>query len=120
MEIEGKAITQRKPAGASLLTKIRIAARERIVRRWTIGRIGDFNLTCHIRLGQRDERIQPSYYWNGTRSGTKPATDRAERKNLWAAFMSRVGLSIVCRDRSILYRSCQCRQLSFRVRSRST
>ena len=30
-----------------------------------------------------------------TRSGTKPATDRAERKNLRAAFMSRMGLSIV-------------------------
>ena len=31
------------------------------------------------------------------RSGTKPATDRAERKNLRAAFMSRVALSIVSR-----------------------
>ena len=30
-----------------------------------------------------------------TRSGTKPATDRAERKNLWAALMSRAALSIV-------------------------
>ena len=29
------------------------------------------------------------------RSGTKPATARAERKNLWAALMSRVALSIV-------------------------
>ena len=62
MEIEGKAITQRKPAGASLLTKIRIAARERIVRRWTIGRVGGFNLTCHIRPGQRDERGQPELF----------------------------------------------------------
>ena len=30
-----------------------------------------------------------------TRSGTKPATERAERKNLCAALMSRVALSIV-------------------------
>jgi hypothetical protein len=53
MEIEGKRIMQRKPAGASLLTKIRIGARESIVRRWTIGRIGGFKLTCHIRPGRQ-------------------------------------------------------------------
>ena len=52
-------MTQRKTAGASLLTKIRIAARERIARRWTVGRIGGFDLTCDIRPGRRDERLQP-------------------------------------------------------------
>jgi hypothetical protein len=46
-------------AGASLLTKIRIAARERIARRWTVGHIGGFDLTCDIRPGRRDERLQP-------------------------------------------------------------
>ena len=30
-----------------------------------------------------------------TRSGTKPTTDRAERKNLWPLSLSRVALSIV-------------------------
>jgi hypothetical protein len=55
IEIEGRTITQRKPAGASLLTKIRIA----IVRGWTIGRIGGFDLTCDIRAGRRDERLAP-------------------------------------------------------------
>ena len=59
MEIEGRTITQRKIAGASLLTKIRIAARERLARRWTVGRIGGFDLTCDIRPGRRDERLQP-------------------------------------------------------------
>jgi hypothetical protein len=59
MEIEGRAMTQRKAAGALLLTKIRIAARERIARRWTVGRIGGFDLTCDIRAGRRDERRQP-------------------------------------------------------------
>jgi hypothetical protein len=59
MEIDGQAMTQRKAAGASLLTKIRIAARERLARRWTVGRIGGFDLTCDIRLGRRDERLQP-------------------------------------------------------------
>jgi hypothetical protein len=59
MEIEGRAITQRKTAGASLLTKIRIAARERMARRWIVGRIGGFDLTCDVQPGRRDERVQP-------------------------------------------------------------
>ena len=64
MEIEGKAITQRNSAGASLLTKIRIAARERIVRRWTIGRIGGFNLTCHIPdPAKGTSGYSRSYFW---------------------------------------------------------
>ena len=46
MEIEGRTITQRKAAGASLLTKVRLAARERTERSWTVGRIGGFDLTC--------------------------------------------------------------------------
>lgn len=29
------------------------------MRCWTIGRIGGFDLTCDIRPGQRDERVQP-------------------------------------------------------------
>jgi hypothetical protein len=66
IEIERRTITERKPAGASLLTKIRIAVRERIVRCWTIGRIGGFDLTCDIRPGQRDERVQPElFFWSG-------------------------------------------------------
>src|ERR1700733_1673925 len=48
MEVEGRTITQRKVAGASLLTKVRLAARERIARTWTVGRIGGFDLTCAI------------------------------------------------------------------------
>ena len=68
IEIEGRTITQRKPAGASLLTKIRIAVRERIVRCWTIGRIGGFDLTCDIRPGQRDERVQPELFLERTES----------------------------------------------------
>ena len=59
MEIEGRTITQRKAAGAALLTKIRLAARERTERTWTVGRIGGFDLTCDIRSGRRDERLPP-------------------------------------------------------------
>ena len=59
MEIEGRTITQRKAAGASLLTKIRLAARERTERSWTVGRIGGFDLTCDIRAGRRDARLEP-------------------------------------------------------------
>nr|WP_294506281.1 helicase-related protein [uncultured Rhodopila sp.] len=59
IDIEGRTISQRKTAGASLLTKIRLAARDRIERRWTVGRIGGFDLTCDIRRGRSDERWKP-------------------------------------------------------------
>jgi hypothetical protein len=59
MEIEGRTITQRKAAGAALLTKVRLAARERTERRWTVGRIGGFDLTCAIRAGRHDLRLEP-------------------------------------------------------------
>jgi hypothetical protein len=59
IDIEGRTITQRKTAGASLLTKIRLAARERTERRWTVGHIGGFDLTCDIRSGRHDARLEP-------------------------------------------------------------
>jgi N12 class adenine-specific DNA methylase/adenine-specific DNA methylase len=59
MEVEGRALTQRKAAGASLLTKIRLAAREGVRRTWTVGRIGGFDLTCDIRPGGPDGRPRP-------------------------------------------------------------
>ena len=59
MEIEGRTLTQRKAAGASLLTKIRLAARERTERRWTLGRIGGFDLSCDIHSGRHDMRLEP-------------------------------------------------------------
>ena len=59
IDIEGRTITQRKTAGASLLTKIRLAARERTERRWTVGHIGGFDLTCDIRAGRHDARLEP-------------------------------------------------------------
>ena len=59
MEIEGRTITQRKAAGAALLTKIRLAARERIARTWTVGRIGGFDLTCAIQPSPRNGRPEP-------------------------------------------------------------
>ena len=79
IEIEGRTITQRKPAGASLLTKIRIAVRERIVRCWTIGRIGGFDLTCDIRPRRRDERVQPELFWSG-RIFPSRSTSMAKRR----------------------------------------
>jgi N12 class adenine-specific DNA methylase len=59
MQVEGRTLTQRKAAGAALLTKIRLAARERTERSWTVGRIGGFDLTCDIRSGRRDARLEP-------------------------------------------------------------
>ena len=59
IDIEGRTITQRKAAGAALLTKVRLAARERTERRWTVGRIGGFGLTCTIRAGRHDLRLEP-------------------------------------------------------------
>ena len=43
----------------SLLTKVRLAARERTERSWTVGRIGGFDLTCAIQSGLRDGRLEP-------------------------------------------------------------
>jgi hypothetical protein len=59
MDIEGRTITQRKAAGAALLTKIRLAGRER-AECWTVGRIGGFDLICTVRPGLRDARLEPS------------------------------------------------------------
>jgi N12 class adenine-specific DNA methylase/predicted RNA methylase len=60
MQVEGRTITQRKAAGAALLTKMRLAARERAERHWTVGRIGGFDLTCDVRPSLRDARLEPS------------------------------------------------------------
>jgi hypothetical protein len=57
--IEGRTLTQRKAAGAALLTKIRLAARERAERSWTVGHIGGFDLTCTIRPGRSGARLEP-------------------------------------------------------------
>jgi N12 class adenine-specific DNA methylase/adenine-specific DNA methylase len=59
MEVEGRVFTQRKAAGAALLTKARLAARERAERSWTVGRIGGFDLTCAIQSTGRDARLEP-------------------------------------------------------------
>jgi hypothetical protein len=59
IDIEGRTLTQRKTAGASLLTKIRLAARERTERRWTVGRIGGFDLTCDVHSARQDARLEP-------------------------------------------------------------
>jgi hypothetical protein len=68
IQVEGRTITQRKAAGAALLTKMRLAARERAERHWTIARIGGFDLTCDVRQSLRDPvsrhgagaRLEPS------------------------------------------------------------
>ena len=60
IQVEGRTVTQRKAAGAALLTKMRLAARERAERTWTVGRIGGFDLTCEVRQGLRDARLEPS------------------------------------------------------------
>ena len=59
IEVEGRMITQRKAAGAALLTKVRLALRQRTGRSWTIGRFGGFDLTCAIRAGRHDLRPEP-------------------------------------------------------------
>jgi N12 class adenine-specific DNA methylase len=48
MEVAGRVTTERKVAGASLLSKIRMAILERDTREWVIGRIAGFDLTCSV------------------------------------------------------------------------
>lgn len=59
IDIEGRTITQRKAAGAALLTKVRLALRERTGRSWTVGRFGGFDLTCALRADRHDLRPEP-------------------------------------------------------------
>jgi hypothetical protein len=61
MEVEGRTFTQRKAAGAALLTKARLAARERTERHWTVGRIGGFDLTCAVSASRHDARLEPHF-----------------------------------------------------------
>ena len=49
MEVAGRAFSERRVAGGSLLSKIRMAVLERDTRDWAIGRIGGFDLTCSVR-----------------------------------------------------------------------
>ena len=59
MEVEGRTITQRRTAGASLLTKLRLAARDGVRRSWTVGHIGGFDLTGDTRPRGPDGRPTP-------------------------------------------------------------
>ena len=49
MMVAGRRVAERKVAGASLLSKVRMAVLERDTRDWTIGQIGGFDLTCRVR-----------------------------------------------------------------------
>ncbi len=48
MEIGERTFTERKPAGASLLSKVRLAMLERDARRWKIGGIAGFDISCDV------------------------------------------------------------------------
>jgi len=59
MDIAGRATTERKVAGASLLSKIRMAVLERDTHDWSIGAIGGFDLICSVqRIGGREVRAE--------------------------------------------------------------
>ena len=49
MDVGRRTVTERKVAGGSLLSKVRMAVLERDVRDWHIGQIGGFDLTCSVR-----------------------------------------------------------------------
>ena len=51
MRIGERTVTERKVAGASLLSKVRLAQLERDGRDWRIGQIGGFDLVCSVRPG---------------------------------------------------------------------
>ncbi len=59
MDIGERTCTDRRTAGAVLLTKVRMAARERDRRTWTIGRIGGFDLAYTVRPVFVDGRCAP-------------------------------------------------------------
>jgi N12 class adenine-specific DNA methylase/adenine-specific DNA methylase len=45
-EAEGRLVTERRTAGALLLSKLRLAERSRVEGDWRIGRLGGFDLAC--------------------------------------------------------------------------
>ena len=57
MEIAERTFTERKPAGASLLSKVRLAMLERDVRRWKIGAIAGFDVTCQVVRDRRHSGV---------------------------------------------------------------
>jgi N12 class adenine-specific DNA methylase/adenine-specific DNA methylase len=59
MEVNGRTFSERKPAGDSLLSNIRLAELERASRTWTIGRIGGFDLVCRAVHDPR-EKLTPT------------------------------------------------------------
>ena len=46
--VEGRTMDDRRAAGALLLSKVRLAARERDPREWAIGAVGGFDLVCNV------------------------------------------------------------------------
>ena len=54
MEIEGRTTTERKTAGGSLLSKIRLTIHKRCKRAWQIGRMAGFDLSCTVGRGPWD------------------------------------------------------------------
>ena len=88
MEVEGRTFTQRKAAGASLLTKVRLAARERAERSWTVGRIGGFDLTCAIRAACVMRGWNRTSRWSGriipNRSTSTPRRRRSGSLPGWS------------------------------------
>ena len=52
MEVEGRTLAERKVAGDTLLTRLRLAARERQSREWAIGRFAGFELTGGVQRGR--------------------------------------------------------------------
>ena len=60
MRIEGRAFTERRQAGAVLLSKVRMAVRERAKGTWTIGAVGGFDLECEVRQDLTGRRCEGS------------------------------------------------------------
>jgi hypothetical protein len=46
LEAEGRRVTERRTAGALLISKLRLAERSRAEGEWRIGRLGGFDLIC--------------------------------------------------------------------------
>ena len=51
IEVDGRALDDRRTAGALLLSKLRLAMRERAREEWRIGRLGGFDLTARVGRG---------------------------------------------------------------------
>ena len=80
MQIEGRTFTERRQAGAILLSKVRMAVRERAHGTWGIGHLGGFDFECDVRQDLTEQRCTGGLrlLWTGWQQEVEVGDDVTE------------------------------------------